>query len=135
MRRGPSVDRGPRHESPSTPGPRLTHWPAPSDQANPRSSQSVVRSSLCRPFLLNHSKHRRMMRLQNLTVAEIHMHATRQTRIEAAHRTHDVDTLEVIRPVLLEDRRVLNRVFVWTRRAVDVARIRVPRSRRIRMVV
>ncbi len=37
--------------------------------------------------------------------------------------------------VLLEDRRVLHRVLVGTRRAVDVARARVPRRRRVRVVV
>ena len=76
-----------------------------------------------------------MFLLQDLAVAEIHVDAARQTRIEAAHRAHDVDALEVVRTVLLEDRRVLHRVFVGSRRAVDIARIRVPRRRRIRMIV
>ena len=63
------------------------------------------------------------------------MDAAGQAGIEAAHRAHDVDALEFVRTVLLEDRRVLHRVLVRTRRAVNVARVRVPRRRRIRMVV
>ena len=38
-------------------------------------------------------------------------------------------------PVLLEDRRVLDRVFVGAGRAVDVARVGVPRRWRIGMIV
>ena len=43
--------------------------------------------------------------------------------------------LKFSRPVLLEDRRVLHGVFVGPGRAVDVARIGVPRGRRIGMIV
>ena len=75
------------------------------------------------------------MRLQHLAVAQIHVYAARQARIKAAHRAHDVDALEFVRPVLFEDRRILHRIFVRTRRSVDVARIGVPRRRRIRMIV
>ena len=63
------------------------------------------------------------------------MHAARETGIEAAHRTHDVDALECVRSVLLEDGRILDGVFVWPRCPIDVARVGVPRRRRIRMVV
>ena len=76
-----------------------------------------------------------MFLLQDLAVAEIHVDAAGQTGIEAAHRAHDIDALEFVRTVLLKDRRVLHRVFVRSRRAVNIARIRVPRRRRIRMVV
>src|SRR5277367_1159007 len=81
------------------------------------------------------TKHRRVPRLQNLAVAQIHVHAARQARIKAAHGAHDVDALELVRPVLLKDWRVLHRVFVGTRRSINVPRIGVPRRRRIRMVV
>ena len=81
------------------------------------------------------TEHRRMVRLQHLAVPQIHMHAARQTRIEAAYRAHDVDSLELVRAVLLEDRSVLHRIFVRTRSAIDVARIGIPGRRRIGMVV
>ena len=81
--------------------------------------------------------HRRRVvhRLQGLSGAEIHVHAARQARVEAAHRAHDVDALEVVRRVLLEDRRVLHGVLVRAGRAVHVAHARVPRRRRVRVVV
>ena len=47
---------------------------------------------------------RRVQHLQRLAVAEVHVHPARQARIEAAHRAHDVDALEVLPVVLLEDR-------------------------------
>ena len=75
------------------------------------------------------------MRLQNLSVAQVHVHAARQAWIEAANRTHDVDSLEFVRPVFLEDRRVLHRVFVGAWRAIRIARIGVPRRRRIGMII
>src|SRR5215813_10937614 len=63
------------------------------------------------------------------------MHAARQAWIEAAHGSHDVYALEIVRPVLLEDRCALHSVFIWPRRAVEIARTGVPRRRRIRMIV
>src|ERR1700722_5737064 len=63
------------------------------------------------------------------------MHAARQTRIEAAYRAHDIDSLEFVRPVLLEDRGILHRVLVRTRSAVNIAGISIPGRRRIRMVI
>ncbi len=63
------------------------------------------------------------------------MDAAGQARVEAAHRAHDVDALELVRPVLLEDRRVLHRVLVGAGRAVDVARAGVPGRGRIGVVV
>ena len=48
---------------------------------------------------------------------------------------HDVHALEVLRAVLLEDRRVLHGVLVRAGGAVDVARVGVPRGRRVGLVV
>src|SRR6185503_18595313 len=69
-----------------------------------------------------------------LAVAHVHVDAARQARVEAPHRPHDVDALEVVRSVLLEDRHVLHRVLVRPRGAVAVARARVPGRRRVRVV-
>ena len=63
------------------------------------------------------------------------MHAAGQAGVEAAHRAHDVDALEVLAVVLLEDRLALHRVLVRAGRAVGVARVGVPRRRRVRVVV
>src|ERR1700728_4327475 len=80
-------------------------------------------------------RHRRMHLVQHLAVAEVHVHPAGQARGEAAHGAHGVDGLELVRRVLLEDRRVLHRVLVGSRRAVDVADAGVPRGRRVRVVV
>src|SRR6202522_628865 len=77
----------------------------------------------------------RVRRVQGLAVAQVHVHAAGQTRVEAAYGPHDVDALEVIRRVLLEDRRVLHRVLVRSRRSVAVADAAVPRGGRVRVVV
>src|SRR6185503_6005448 len=66
---------------------------------------------------------------------EVHVDAAGQAGVEAAHRAHDVDADELVRAVLLEDRRVLDRVLVGPRRAVGVARARVPRGRRVGLEV
>src|SRR5471032_3576512 len=76
-----------------------------------------------------------MRDIDGLAIPDIHMDAARQARIEAAHGPHNVDTLELVRPVLFEDRRVLHGIFIRSGRAVDIARIRIPRGRRIWMVV
>src|SRR5271154_3646749 len=81
------------------------------------------------------AEHRRMVGLQHLAIAEIHVHPARQTRIEAAHGAHDVDTLEFVRPILFEDRSVLHRILVWPRRPVNIPRIGIPGRWRIRMIV
>src|SRR5580700_1701038 len=81
------------------------------------------------------TKHGGMMRLQHFAVPQIHVDAARQTRIETPHRTHDINSLELVRTVLLKDRGVLHRVLVWTRSAVDIAWIGIPWGRRIRVVV
>src|SRR5262249_45993543 len=71
---------------------------------------------------------RRVPFLQNFAVPQIHVHATRQARIEASHRAHDVDTLELVsRSVLLKNRRVLYRIFLRSRCSKDVTRVGVPR--------
>src|SRR5258705_10660050 len=88
-----------------------------------------------RNSLLDHSKHRRMMCFQYFAVAEIHMHATRQAGIEASHRTHYVDPLKVLGPILLKDWGVLYRILIRSRCAIDIARIGVPWCRRIGMIV
>src|SRR4029077_20981670 len=82
-----------------------------------------------------HPEHRRVPCLQDLSVTQVHMHTTGQARIETAYRAYDIDTLEFIGNVFLEDRRVLHRILVRTRRPVNVARVGVPGSRRIRMVI
>ena len=53
--------------------------------------------------------------LSVLPVAQVHVHAARQARVEAAHRAHDVDAAEVVLAVLLEDRLALHRVLVRAR--------------------
>src|SRR3954447_20836464 len=90
---------------------------------------SAAGSAICGP------EHRRVHLLQGLAVAEVHVDATRQARVEAAHRAHDVNALEVVRAVLLEDGRVLDGVLVGAGRAEAVAGAAVPRRRRIRVVV
>ena len=75
------------------------------------------------------------MGFEHLSIAEVHMDAARQAGIETPHGAHDVDALEFVRAVFLEDRRVLHRVLVGPGRSVNIARIRVPRRRRIGMVI
>src|SRR5690606_41288912 len=58
------------------------------------------------------AEHRRVQRAQRAALAEVHVDAAGQARVEAADRAHDVDALEVLRPVLLEDRHVLHGVLV-----------------------
>src|SRR5690242_19987322 len=73
--------------------------------------------------------------LSHLAGARVHEHAARQARIEAAHGAHDVDALEVVRAVLLEDRRVLDGVLVRAGGTEGVPRAGVPRRRWVRLVV
>src|SRR5579883_750771 len=73
--------------------------------------------------------------LDGLAVAHIHVNAAGQAGVETAHGAHDVDTLEVVRPVLFEDRCALDRVLVGPRCTEDVARSSVPRGWRIGMIV
>src|SRR4051812_39194470 len=76
-----------------------------------------------------------MARLQDLTLAEIHVNAAGQAWIETAHRAHDVNTLEVFGTVLLEDWRVLHSILVRPWSSMVIARARIPRRRRIRMII
>lgn len=76
-----------------------------------------------------------MICLEYLAVTEVHVNATRETWIETSDCAHDVDPLELIRTVFLEDWGVLHRVLVWTRCSIDVARVGIPRSGWVRMVI
>src|SRR5208282_2149296 len=75
------------------------------------------------------------MSFEYFSVAEVHMNTARQTGVETAHCAHDVDAFKFVRAVFLEDGGVLNCVFVRPGSAVDVARIRVPRSRGVGVIV
>src|SRR5262249_21509999 len=81
------------------------------------------------------AEHRRMARLQRLAVAQIHVHAAWQARVEAAYGAHNIYAFEIVRPVLFEDRRALHRVLIRPRRSVDVTRAGVPRRRRVRVII
>src|SRR5262249_33481911 len=81
------------------------------------------------------TKHRGVHGLDCLAVTQIHMHTARQAWVEASHRAHDIDALEIVGAVFLEDRRALYGILVRTRRAVHIARRAVPWCRRIRMIV
>src|ERR1700722_4245139 len=81
------------------------------------------------------SKHRRMLSLDRLTVAEIHVDAAWQTRIETPNRAHDVDALKFVGAVLFKDRRVLHRVFIGSRRSINITWISIPGCRRIWVIV
>src|SRR5437588_4927113 len=63
------------------------------------------------------------------------MNTTWQTRIKAANRSHDVDTLEGVRAIVFEDRCVLHSVLVRARCTIDVSHAAIPGRRRIGMVV
>src|SRR5580700_9790819 len=76
-----------------------------------------------------------MMSFKGLAIAQVHMYTAGQAGVEAADSAHNVDTLEFILAVFLEDRRVLHRIFIRSRRAIDIARIGVPRCWRVRMIV
>src|SRR5438128_7975665 len=81
------------------------------------------------------AQRRRMPPLQHLAIAQVHVHAAREARIETAHRAHDVDAFEVGRPVLFEDRRTHHGVLIWSGGAETISRTPIPRRRRIGMVV
>src|ERR1700739_2114925 len=81
------------------------------------------------------SKHRRVVSFEHFPVAEVHVDAARQAGVETPDRTHDVYALEFVRAIFFKDRRVLHRVLVRPGRSVNVARVRVPRGRRIGMII
>ena len=92
-------------------------------------------SALQRRLRSHDAEHRGVMRLQHLAVAEIHVHAAGQARIEAANGAHDIDSLEFVGAIFLEDRRVLHRILIRSRSAVAIARIGIPGSWRIGVIV
>src|SRR4029077_5910732 len=67
--------------------------------------------------------------------AEIHVNTAWQAWIEAAHSAHDVDALKFVRTIVFKDRRVLHGVLVRSWCSINIARISVPRSGRIRMII
>src|SRR5580658_7487299 len=159
--RGPASGSAPRMATiAASPAPySSTRQPTSSSAASPACGPARVRSSassastrspvaraslaaaICPPFTrlpVSHGQgysRGRVRRLQHLPAAEVHVHAARQAWVEAAHRPHDVDALEVLRAVLLEDRGVLHGVLVRAGRAVAVADAAVPRGRRVGVVV
>src|ERR1700722_17649928 len=80
-------------------------------------------------------EHGRVNGLGRLAFAELHVHVAGQAWIETTHSAHDVDPLKFVRAVLLENGSVLHRVFIRSRSAVAVARVGVPGSGRVGMVV
>src|SRR5262245_880580 len=76
-----------------------------------------------------------MSKLEFFALTQIHMDATGQARIKTAHYTHNVDAFEILRAILLEDWRVLYRIFVGTRSPIDVTWAGIPGSWWIRMVI
>src|ERR1700722_14410387 len=159
--RGPASGSAPRMATIAlSPAPySSTRQPTSSSAASPACGPARVRSSassastrspvaraslapaICPPFTRLPALHGqryprwRVRRLQHLAAAQVHVNAAGQARVEASHRPHDVDALEVLRGVLLEDRRVLHRVLVRAGGAVAVADAAVPRGGRVRVVV
>src|SRR5690242_6467051 len=76
-----------------------------------------------------------MDHLQLFPLAKVHMDTTWQARVKAAHRSHNVDTFEVLPVILFEDWRVLHGIFIGTGRAIDIAHTAVPGRGWIRMVI
>src|SRR6266516_1436514 len=54
------------------------------------------------------------------------MHAAGQTRVKAAHRSHDVDAFALVRAILFKDRRVLHRILVRARCTIDISHAPIP---------
>src|SRR5712671_2652640 len=75
------------------------------------------------------------MSLQQLSVAQVHMHPAWQAGVETSYCTHDVYALELVWAILFENWRILHRILVRPGRSVNVARIGIPRRRRIWMIV
>src|SRR5277367_6133126 len=84
-------------------------------QLNPHSLPILIAGSGLK------TEHRRMVRLQDFAVPQIHMDAARQTRIETSYRAHNVDALKLLRTVLFKDRRVLHGILVRPRSAINIA--------------
>ncbi len=81
------------------------------------------------------AKHRGMVRFQCFAISQVHVNTAGQAGVKTPHRAHDINALELVWSVLLKNGSILYRVFVWTRRAVDVTRIRVPGRGRIWMII
>src|SRR5262249_22788800 len=77
----------------------------------------------------------RVVHLKQLRFSVVHVHSAGKTWVEASHRTHNVDAFEAARAVLLEDGGILDRILIGARCSVNIPRIRVPRSWRVRMVI
>src|SRR5712691_8264879 len=85
--------------------------------------------------LLVQAKCRREDFLKLFSFTQVHVNATWQAGVKAAYCSHNVDTLEVVRAVLFEDRCVLYSILVGTGCAIDVTYAAIPGRRRIGMVV
>ena len=86
-------------------------------------------------FIEMQAKHWRVVRFQCFAISQVHVNTAGQAGVKTPHRAHDINAFELVWSVLLEDRSILYRVFVWTRRAVDVTRIGVPGRGRIWMLI
>src|SRR5437764_9272021 len=73
--------------------------------------------------------------LKQFAFAQVHVYSAGQARIEAADRTHNIDSFESVRTIILKNRRVLDAVFIGTRSAIHITGTGVPWRRRVRMVV
>src|SRR3954454_6961666 len=72
------------------------------------------------------AEHRGVHLLDRPAVAEVHVHAAGQARVEGADRAHDVDPAELLLAALLEDGLAHHRVLVGAGGAVGVRRAAVP---------
>src|SRR5262249_16103449 len=83
-----------------------------------RGGGARARMSVKRPSAsLRQTEHRLVDGREGLALPEVHVHPARQAGIEAPHRAHDVDALEVLASVLLEDLQPLHGVLVGPGRA------------------
>ena len=64
--------------------------------------------------------------LYHAPLARVHVHAARQARIEAPHRAHDVDALEVLGAILLEDLESLDGVLVGAGQNTPIFEVNKP---------
>src|SRR5262249_9104354 len=64
-----------------------------------------------------------------------HMYAAGQAGIEATYSAHNINAFEFLRSILLENRCILNGIFVGARSAIDIAWAGIPGRRWIGMVV
>src|SRR6476661_8992479 len=76
-----------------------------------------------------------MLLPEHFPISQVHVNSTGETGIETSHRAHNINALEVFRPVFFEQWRVLNGVLVRSRCTVYISRAGIPGSWRIRMIV